>query len=79
MKGYVKMVGIVDMKYTYCKENHLFKDDYLYISYKEPLKCETDEEDDWLDDMIRILQKISKPEYRELAKKQIELITVIDM
>ena len=37
------------------------------------------EEDDWLDDMIQILQKISKPEYRELAKKQIELITVIDM
>ena len=37
------------------------------------------EENDWLDDMIRILQKISKSEYRELAKKQIELITVIDM
>ena len=32
------------------------------------------ETDDWLDDMIQILQKISKPEYRELAKKQIELI-----
>ena len=37
------------------------------------------EEDDWMDDMIQILQKISKPEYREIAKKQIELITVIDM
>ena len=34
--------------------------------------------DDWLDDMIQILQKISKSEYRELAKKQIELITVIE-
>ena len=37
------------------------------------------ETDDWLDDMIQILQKISKSEYRELAKKLIELITVIDM
>lgn len=29
--------------------------------------------------MIQILQIISRPEYGELAKKQIELITVIDM
>ena len=35
------------------------------------------EEDDWMDDMIQILQKISRPEYRELAKKQIELIANI--
>ena len=33
------------------------------------------EEDDWMDDMIQILQKISRPEYRELAKKQIALKT----
>ena len=32
-----------------------------------------------MDDMIQILQKIIRPEYRELAKKQIELIAVIDM
>ena len=36
------------------------------------------EEDDWMDDMIQILQKISRPEYRELAKKQIELIAEIE-
>ena len=30
-----------------------------------------------MDDMIQILQKISRPEYRELAKKQIELIANI--
>ena len=35
------------------------------------------EEDDWMDDMIQILQKNSKSEYRELAKKQIELIANI--
>lgn len=26
------------MKYRWVKENHLFKDDYLYISYHGPLK-----------------------------------------
>lgn len=42
MIGYLKTSGIVDMKYKWHKENHLFKDDYIYISYKEPLKAETD-------------------------------------
>ena len=32
------------------------------------------EVDDWMDDMIQILQRIKKPEYRELAKKQIALL-----
>lgn len=40
MYGYLKTSGIVDMKYTWMKENHLFKDDYIYISYKEPLQAE---------------------------------------
>lgn len=40
MQGYLKTSGIVDMKYTWMKENHLFKDDYIYISYKEPLQAE---------------------------------------
>ena len=35
MTGYVKTSGIVDIGYTSIKENHLFKDDYLYISYKK--------------------------------------------
>ena len=34
LTGYLKTSGIVDMKYEMCKVNHLFKDDYLYISYK---------------------------------------------
>jgi len=40
MQGYLKTSGIVDMKYTWMKENHLFKDDYIYISYKEQLQAE---------------------------------------
>ncbi len=40
MTGYLKMSGIVDMDYTWIGENHLFKDDYVYISYSEPLKEE---------------------------------------
>ena len=30
MHGFLRTSGITDMKYTYVKENHLFKDDYLY-------------------------------------------------
>ena len=37
MFGYVKTSGVKYVAYTYCKENHVFKDDYLYISYDEPL------------------------------------------
>ena len=33
MDGYVRTCGITDMKYTWVKLNHLFKDDYIYISY----------------------------------------------
>ena len=32
------------------------------------------EEDDWVDDMIQIMEKIRRPEYRALAKKQMELL-----
>lgn len=38
LKGYLRTSGIVDMAYTWVKENHLFKDDYIYISYHGPLK-----------------------------------------
>ena len=38
MKGFLRTSGIVDMKYRWVKENHLFKDDYIYISYHEPLR-----------------------------------------
>ena len=40
LSGYVKTSEIVDMKYEMRRINHLFKDDYLYISYHEPLKKE---------------------------------------
>ena len=42
MRGFLKTSGIVDMEYTYCKENHLFKDDYIYISYSEKLEWKPD-------------------------------------
>ena len=32
------------------------------------------EADDWLDDMIQMLEKIKRPEHRELVKKQIALM-----
>lgn len=40
MTGYLKTSGVVDIDYKATKINHLFKDDYLYISYKEKLKAE---------------------------------------
>ena len=38
MKGYLRTSGIVDMQYSWAKENHLFKDDYIYISYTGPIE-----------------------------------------
>ena len=32
------------------------------------------EADDWMDDMIQMLEKIRRPEIKELAKKQIALL-----
>lgn len=40
MTGYLRTSGIVDIQYRWIGENHLFKDDYIYISYKEKLKKE---------------------------------------
>ena len=40
MTGYLKTSGIVDIDYEALHINHLFKDDYLYISYKEKLRKE---------------------------------------
>jgi len=42
MTGYLKTSGIVDIQYRWTKINHLFKDDFIYISYKEKLKKEVD-------------------------------------
>lgn len=38
MTGYLKTSGIVDIDYEYTKNNHLFKDDYLYISYDKKIE-----------------------------------------
>lgn len=38
MTGFVKTSGVKDLYYTYLKENHLFKDDYLYISYDKKIE-----------------------------------------
>ena len=35
------------------------------------------EADDWMDDMIQMLEKIKRPEHRELAKKLIALLDEI--
>ena len=43
MTGYLKTTGVVDIGYQARKINHLFKDDYLYISYKEKLKAKETE------------------------------------
>lgn len=54
--GYIKTSEIVDMKYEMCKINHLFKDDYLYISYHEPLRKKqiTRGYSDYVNDDVRI-------------------------
>ena len=38
MTGFVRTSGVKDLYYTYIKENHLFKDDYLYISYDKKIE-----------------------------------------
>lgn len=38
LTAYLKTTGIIDIKYEMCKVNHMFKDDFLYISYHEPLQ-----------------------------------------
>lgn len=37
LDGYLRVSGIKDMVYTYMKENHVFKDDYIYISYDKKI------------------------------------------
>ena len=41
--GFVRTSGVKDLYYTYIKENHLFKDDYLYISYDRKIEKIKDE------------------------------------
>ena len=43
LTGYLKTSGVKDLYYSYMKINHLFKDDYLDISYNDKIKVETDE------------------------------------
>ena len=40
MKGWILAKGITDIAYTYCRENHLFKDDYIHLCYNGKLKRE---------------------------------------
>lgn len=40
MTGYLKTSDVKDVYYIYVKQNHLFKDDYLHISYKDKLIIE---------------------------------------
>lgn len=42
MTGFIKTSGVKDIKYRWVKENHLFKDDYIYLSYHDPISKQTD-------------------------------------
>lgn len=44
MDGYLKTSGIVDIQYRPTRINHMFKDDFLFISYSDKLDML---EDDW--------------------------------
>lgn len=43
MDGYVKTSGVKDLFFEYRKDNHLFKNDYLYISYDRKIEKIKDE------------------------------------
>lgn len=43
MDGYLKTSGVKDLFYEYRKDNHLFKNDYLYISYDRKIEEIKDE------------------------------------
>ena len=38
VKQYILMEDVVDVKYTFIVENHLFKDSHVILSYKDPIK-----------------------------------------
>lgn len=38
MDGFVRTEGVKYVDYTFIDENHLFKDDYIYISYSKPIR-----------------------------------------
>ena len=42
MVGYLKVVDVKDIKYHAVHLNHLFKDDFLYISYNKEIKKQKD-------------------------------------
>lgn len=43
MTGWLKTSGIKDMKYSWARFNHVFKDDYLHISYDKPIEPKKDD------------------------------------
>ena len=43
MDGWVKTSGVKSVDFTYMDENHLLKDDYLYISYDSIITREKNE------------------------------------
>ncbi len=40
MEGFVRTAGVKYIEYSFVDENHLFKDDYIYISYDKPIRAE---------------------------------------
>lgn len=79
--GYIQTAGVVDVKYKPSPfHNHAFKDDFLYISYHQPMAVIGGEEKGWMDtfkhcdeyifgsDIIGVLDGIEKnnPDNEEL-------------
>ena len=38
MEGFIKTSDVKYIEYKYIDENHMFKDDYIYISYNKPIR-----------------------------------------
>ncbi len=38
MEGFVRTIDVKYIDYSFVDENHLFKDDYIYISYNKPIR-----------------------------------------
>ena len=41
MEGFVRTADVKYIDYSFVDENHLFKDDYIYISYNKPIRTVT--------------------------------------
>ena len=56
MTGFIKTSGVKDIKYRWTKVNHLFKDDYIYLSYHGAISKKVDDYgfEDYADYDVRV-------------------------